>query len=400
MSKNYSPEHLTDSIVKNLVAPAKGNRIKYDDTVKGFGVRVTAAGARAFILNYRTRAHRDRRYTIGSYPDWKTAAARDHAGSLKQRISQGYDPVDAIQTERGAPTVADMCARFIDEHLPKTRPSTAGDYKAMIENEILPAMRSLKVAEVTYSDVDGLHRKITKRDAPYRANRTVAVLSKMFGLAIKWRMRADNPARGIERNPEVKRTRYLSGDELQRLSIALRQHENQQAANIIRLLLLTGSRRGEAQSARWQDFDLAAGVWTKPGAATKQKTEHRVPLSAPARQLLAELHKHAKKDAEYVFPGRVSFKSDVALDWAEICKVAKIKGARLHDLRHTFASILASSGLGLPIIGGLLGHTQAATTQRYAHLYDDPLRAAAERVGAVVSGQPSAEVHKLEKARK
>jgi integrase len=246
-------------------------------------------------------------------------------------------------------------------------------------------MKHLKVAEVTFSDVDDLHRKITKRGATYHANRVLALLSKMFNLSIRWGWRTDNPAKGIERNQEQKRNRYLSADELVRLTVALAEHHDQQAANIIRLLLLTGARRGEVQAARWEQFDLKAGIRVKPGSTTKQKTEHRVPLSAPARQLLRELWENASLDAEYVFPGRSDgHRIEIKADWAALCKAAGITGARIHDLRHTYASLLASAGLSLPIIGALLGHTQPATTARYAHLLDDPLKQATERVGAIL----------------
>src|SRR4051812_28246844 len=152
--------------------------------------------------------------------------------------------------------------------------------------------------------------------ASYQANRTVALLSRLFNLAIRWGWRADNPAKGIERNQETKRHRYLSSDELARLTVALAEHPDQQAANILRLLLLTGARRGEVQAAKWADFDLGAGVWVKPGATTKQKTLHRVPLSAPARQLLADLHDD-RGESEYVFPGRLGqHRVEVKGNWA------------------------------------------------------------------------------------
>jgi integrase len=207
----------------------------------------------------------------------------------------------------------------------------------------------------------------------------------MFSLAIKWEMRPDNPAKGIERNPEQRRDRFLSGDELARLTEALADHSEQQSANAVRLLLLTGARRGEVLSATWDQFDLENGVWTKPSAHTKQKKDHRVPLSAPALQLLSDMN--AASTSDHLFPGK---SPDVPMTeikhfWAAVCRKAKIRDCRLHDLRHTYASILASSGLSLPIVGALLGHTQPGTTARYAHLYDDPLREATERVGAVVS---------------
>jgi integrase len=392
-------QHLTDGVVKSLPPPEAGNRITYDDDVKGFGIRVTAAGARAFVLNYRTRSGRERRYTIGSYPDWKTTAARGEAAELKKRVDRGEDPQGGVEADRTAKTVADMCQRFKDEHLPKLRDSTAKEYGALIDSYILPELKHVKVADVTYSEVDDLHRKVSKH-APYRANRVVALLSKMFSLAMRWEWRTGNPAKGIERNQEAKRQRYLAGDELGRLTKALAEHDDQQAANIIRLLLLTGARRGEVLSATWDQFDLTTGVWTKPGSTTKQKTEHRVPLSAPARQLLAELREKAAKDAEFVFPGRgeEGHRVEIKGDWAAICEAAEIIEARMHDLRHTYASMLASVGLSLPVIGALLGHSQPATTARYAHLFDDPLRVATERVGAIVTNASTADVIKMREA--
>jgi integrase len=405
---------LTDSDVKKLALPASGNRITYDATVKGFGVRVTSAGARAFILNYRA-AGRERRITIGSYPDWKTTDARDEAKAMKRRIDIGDDPMGERHADRGAATVNDLADRFDAEHLTKRRPSTQVDYRSILRLYIRPTLGAMKVADVRHTDVDRMHAKIAKT-APYRANRTVAVLSKMMALAVKWEMRTDNPVIGIERAPEEKRERFLAPAEIARLSEALAAHLEKTSANVVRLLLLTGARRGETLAATWSQIDLTSGMWTKPAATTKQKKEHRVPLSAPALQLLSGMKAEADKENERRMHDKLEpitclFPSmdgkpliDIKHFWASICRTAGLavqvekkdaKGrtvmiwqptVRLHDLRHTHASILASLGLSLPIIGRLLGHTQAATTQRYAHLADDPLRVATERAGAVISG--------------
>ncbi|WP_299642771.1 site-specific integrase [Devosia sp.] len=407
-------QKLTDTIIKTLPVPVSGNRISYDTEVKGFGCRVTAGGARSFILNYRTRSGRERRYTIGQFPAWKTGAARAEAGELKKAIDRGDDPLASLEADRGAKTVADLVVRFREEHLPKTRSSTARNYGLLIDKFILPELRHHRVAEVGYTDIDGLHRKVTKTGAPYQANRSVAVLSKMFTLAIRWGWRTDNPAKGIERNPEEKRHRYLSPAELAKLTDALASAEDVQAANIVRLLLLTGARSGEVMAARWDQIDLTSGVWTKPGSTTKQKTLHRVPLSAPARQLLVDIRleaeaavkKRGRDVSDFVFPGRGSpHRVEIKYAWVDLCVAAGIitteaikdaKGrdvikvrpsARIHDLRHTYASVLASAGLSLPIIGALLGHSQPATTARYSHLMDDPLRAATERAGAIVTAR-------------
>jgi integrase len=139
---------------------------------------------------------------------------------------------------------------------------------------------------------------------------------------------------------------------------------------------------------RWSDVDLGGGTWTKPASTTKQKTDHVVPLSAPARQLLTEIGavqagKH-KPLGEFVFPRGAGHIVSITKAWAVICKAAGISGLRIHDLRHSFASQLASGGASLPLIGALLGHSNPATTHRYAHIFDDPQRAAVERVGAVI----------------
>jgi integrase len=396
---------LTDSIVKRLTAPASGNEIAYDADIKGFGCRVTAAGTRAFVLNYRRKADgRERRITIGSFPDWRTASARDEAKRLKRYIDGGGDPVGDIKKGRAAPAVADLCKRFKDEYLPRKRASTQDTYRQQMRADIEPALGRAKVAAVTHDDVDALHRRITDHGTPIHANQVIALLSRLFTLAIRWGWRQDNPCKGIERNPEHKRQRYLTGAELVKLTAALAELQDVDAANAVRLLLLTGARRGEALSARWRDFDLDAGVWTKPGATTKQKTTHRVPLSAAACQLLTDMRAQADPEVEWLFPARRSHRAphrrDVNDAWAALRKTADIPDVRLHDLRHTFASVLASSGLSLPIIGQLLGHTTAQTTHRYAHLFDDPLRAATERASAVITGASSADIVPLPDRRR
>jgi integrase len=376
---------LTDSAIRKLGPPAVGSKITYDIKPRGFGVRITAGGVIAFVLNYRVRGTgKERRYTIGRYPDWSIAAAREEAEKLRGEIARGGDPVGDDKAERDALAVADLCERFEAEHVDKLRAHTQADYRAAIRNDIKPALGKLKIAAVDFEHVDRLHRKISQR-APTLANRVLAVLSKMFALAIKWRLRPDNPCKGVERNREEKRRRYLNRktDELGRLFKALTEYPDKQAANIFRLLLLTGARRGEVLSAKWEQFEKKPGWWVKPPTSTKQKREHEIPLSAPARQLLASL---PKLHDEWLFPGRGGQHHRINLDrsWGLICKAAGITGLRIHDLRHSYASTLVSAGVSLPVIGDLLGHSQPQTTARYAHLYDDTLLKAAESAGAIL----------------
>jgi integrase len=216
-----------------------------------------------------------------------------------------------------------------------------------------------------------------------RANRVGEILRKMFNLAIRWQIRTDNPAAGFSRFPEMPRDRFLSADEIKRLAEVLADHPNRRCANVIRLLLLTGARRGEAMNARWDQFDLENGIWTKPAATTKQRRLHRVPLSQAAVELLRAIRSSVPADCPWVFPGDIKGNplTDIQNFWEGVRKKAKLGDTRIHDLRHTFASLLVSGGMTLPMVGRLLGHTQAQTTLRYAHLYDDPLRVGLDQVG-------------------
>jgi integrase len=399
-------QHLTDAAIRRLPTPATGNKVHYDNEVGGFGCRVTAAGARSFVLNYLTKAGRERRITIGACGDWSTTDARAEAKRLRHLVDEGGDPLADLEAEREAPTVAELIDRFEAEHLPRKRPGTTEDYQRMLRVWIRPHFgQHTKVADVEFADIDRLHRKITRAGFDHRANRVIAVASKMFALAIKWGMRENNPVKGIERNLEHHRRRYLSADELMRLTKALAEHHDRQTADIVRVLLFTGCRRGEALSMRWADVDLAAGTWSKPPSSTKQREHHQVPLSAPARQVLSEIRARqmGKQHAvgEFVFPGAGGSGHVVELKraWRRICKAAGITGLRIHDLRHSFASQLVSGGASLPLVGALLGHSNPVTTARYAHLFTDPQRAAVERVGAVIAaaGQPAKAPVKLKR---
>jgi integrase len=361
---------------------------------------VTKGGAKSFVLNYRSNGI-ERRITIGSFPDWKVPAARKEATRLKRLVDVGFDPMAERHEERAAPTMNDLCDRYLTDHAPRKREKSRIEDAALISRWIKPELGNRKVADIRHADVDALHRKITSHGTPIRANRVMSLISKMFSLAMLWEWRDDNPARGIERNNEARRNRHLVGDELRRLIDALAAYPFQASANAIRLLLLTGARRGEALAARWDQFDLEEGVWTKPSSHTKQRKEHRIPLSAGTRLLLVEI-KASAGSSEFLFPasrGTVGHLTDIKHPWATICKLAGLTGLRTHDLRHSYASILASAGLSLPIIGQLLGHSQSSTTQRYSHLLDDPLRAATDRVGAIVAAagedKPAATVVRL-----
>ncbi len=367
---------ITDGQVKNLKAEAK-SRIHYDEKLRGFGVRVYPSGRKSFVLNYYYKG-RERRMVIGGYPEWTVLAARKQAEWFLVEIGKGRDPLEQRNNDRDAPTVQDMFERYEKDYMPKLAPRGAQDQRSMFIKSILPRLGSKKVEDVTFSDCEALHRHLTK-DRPLRANRVIEVLRRAFNLAIKWGWLERNPASGIEKNPEHKRERYLSPDEIRRLLIELDRHPQRTSCDAIRFILFTGCRRGEALNATWDQFDSELQIWTKPAATTKQRRLHRVPVSPEVSQLL-QLRRERSKSRFIFSSSRGRALTDIKKTWASVIKSADIKDARIHDLRHTFASIAVSQGQSLPIVGAMLGHTQAQTTMRYAHLIDDALKEAAEGV--------------------
>lgn len=400
---------LTDQIVRKALPPLHGQAMLWDDDLKGFGLRITTGGAKAFVLDYRAHG-RQRRITIGSFPDWSVAAARETAKNLKREVDLGNDPMAERQEDRAALTMNDLWEKYQREHLAQKSPRSQADERSMWEQIILPRFGKEKVMLIVTEHIDTLHRDITEiRKTPVRANRVIEVLRKAFNLAMRWKIIKENPVVGVRRNPEERRNRYLNKTEIAALVTALNEHKEQDSANAIKLLMLTGARKSEVLGATWEMFDLENGIWTKPSSHTKQRKLHRVPLSAPALRLLKEIKEESA--SVYVFPGADGKPlQDVKRTWSAACKKAgllepapkkdrkgrvmkdkngdpvmeMVPNVRLHDLRHSFASILVSGGASLPLIGQMLGHTQVSTTQRYAHLYDDPLRKAAEMVSDAI----------------
>lgn len=395
------PRKLTEKMLDSL---KPGDKV-YDTVVKGFFVR-WQKGGKSKVFGYRYRmGGKDRTATIGRHGpigtlgglpleadpknwlvDGPLKSARKEATRLAGLVASGIDPAHARDQAKTAPTMKDLADDYMARHGRFKR--TGVEDKRKIDKDILPAIGTMKVAEVTRRDIEDIHHK--KRNTPYAANRVLFLLSRMFNVAIGWGWRTDNPVKGVPRYDEASSERFLSPAELSRLSKVMSGHPEQRSVNAIRLLMLTGARRSEVLGATWSQFDLEVGVWTKPGATTKTNTEHRVPLSAPALKLLSDMKAEAQSD--YLFPGNIPGRPlrDIKRTWAGLCRAAEVEGVRLHDLRHTYASILASSGHSLLIIGRLLGHTKASTTMRYAKLYDDPLREATERVGVVVAGDGKA----------
>jgi integrase len=374
---------ISERTVKSLSLPEQGNSIHYDDELTGFGVRITAAGAVAFILNYRV-AGRERRITIGRHPEWSAEAARTEALNLKHEIRNRRDPLVAREKEHGEPLFADLARDYMEIYaLKNKRASSVRNDRQMLERIILPKLGRLRVIAVGQRDIEILHGSL--KATPYRANRVLSLLSKMFNLAIEWKLRADNPAKNVERYHEDTRETWLDMGQLRRLEAALTRYPDPEAADALRLLILTGARTGEVLKAEWPQFDLERGVWTKLSHHTKQQKIEHVPLSRVALVILRDMAK--RSSTSHLFPGKHGARVTLRRPWMQVLRSAGLADAvekngkrvwkpkvRIHDLRHTFASHLVSRGESLHKVGKLLGHTSPQTTARYAHVDDRALR--------------------------
>ena len=266
----------------------------------------------------------------------------------------------------------------------KTKPRTAVEYQRLLHKIIVPALGRRRVRDIRNQDVAKLHHDL--RATPYDANRALAVISKMFNLAEKWgdRPQGSNPCRHVEKYRERKRERLLSEVELFRLGDALASYDGSPfVVAAVKLLVFTGARLSEVLGLRWEWIDFERGEARLPDSKTGAKTLH---LPPPALEVLMNLPR--VEGNPYVIVGAISGARLVNLQkpWRAIRKAARLDDVRLHDLRHAFASVAAASGMGLPIIGKMLGHTQPATTARYAHLASDPVKAAAAAVAGKIEG--------------
>jgi integrase len=409
---------LNDTVVRELAPPIKGNKVHFDQpdanipetadiVTAGLGIRVTAAGHRAWVFDYRLKdgSGKQRRLTIARFPYLNTAAARKRARKLREEIEAGGDPQGEKAALRKVPTIAKLAEDYDAEQLAlvaakELRMSTLEGYRRLIRLYIKPALGSTRVTDLTKQDVKRLHRKITATGKKVQANRVVALLSAMMGYAIAEEIRADNPCtKAVDFNKEQPRTRSLTTDERARIAVELPKHTNP-AGRVLQFIMVTGCRKSEATHARWADFDLGAKVpvWNRKGPDLKAGRDHTLVLNKVAVQLLNMIREEARSElGEYVFTGsgpKVHI-VEIRKTWMAIKMAAKIEDFRIHDLRHHFASVLASSGASLSLIGVLLAHRSPSSTHRYIHLFKDAQLEATNRAGAVIAAdapEPAADV--------
>ena len=376
---------LTKRTVETLAA-RDSDYFVFDDELPGFGVRVLPSGRKTFLVQYRAGG-RTRRVKIGVFGTVTADEARKAARGYLGDVAHGANPAEAVYQDRKSPTLSYICDRFIDDHVAhRCKPTTQRDYQACIDLYIKPALGTRKIGDVIRADIAQLHHDM--RHKPSQANRALAVLSKLFNLVEVWGLRPDgsNPCRHVHKYPEEKRERYLSADEVSCLAATLdaveaEGSETAAAVNAFRLLLLTGCRLREIQTLKW-DY-VSPPYLLLPDSKTGAR---KIPIDDAVGDVLDRIER--VPDNPYVIVGKLPGQhlTDLQHPWRRIRKRAGLEGVRIHDLRHTYASHAISNGLPIEMVGKLLGHTQMQTTMRYAHLVDEPVRAAASRVASGLSG--------------
>jgi len=398
---------LTKRVV-DTIKPGDHRVIYYDSELKGFGLKVSPAGGKTWCVEYRPgargRSVSKRRMVLGSASTLTPDQARNAARDILARVALGEDPAASRSAAREMPNFRDFAARYLaEEAKAKLKPRTVVNYEIYLRKHAIPVIGSMKLDRIATSDIAKMHRLIGQAK-PMTANRVVQCISSIYRYAAICGLvlRGHNPASHIEAFREQRRERFLNSEELARLGDAIREAETTgilwevddrkptakhipkngrtiigpHAAAALRLLILTGARLRGILGLKWEYVDRERGLLFLPDSKTGRKT---IVLNAPALAVLSAL----PRVGSYVIMGDDPEKPrhDLNRPWKLVSKRAALEGVRLHDLRHTHASFRASAGLGLPIIGKLLGHTQSSTTQRYAHLDIDPLRRASENIG-------------------
>jgi integrase len=410
----------------DALAPRDKAFIAFDDDVKGFGVRVMPSGSKTYVLEYRPgaggRGVAKRRLSLGRCGSMTVEQARKAALNALAHIRLGSDPHAAKMGQRTALAVSDLIDAFVAGHVgTKLKFGTGVGYKIALV-KVRAVCGSTKAEALSRAQVAALHRSMAA--TPYQANRTLAAISSLYSWGERHGYLPEghgNPARKIGRYREQGRERFLTSDEMVRLGAVLVEGEtiglpyevddtkptakhapkadkrrvklDLFAIAAIRLLILTGARLREILHSKWEHVDFECGMIFLPDSKTGRKPVY---LSAASLAILASLPRI--EDNPFVIPGTKPGqpRADLKKPWAAVTKAAGLEGLRLHDLRHSFASVGAGASLGVPVIGKLLGHTQPATTARYAHLDADPIRRAVETIGITISAalnrKPSAEV--------
>ncbi|MEL6828268.1 MAG: tyrosine-type recombinase/integrase, partial [Pseudomonadota bacterium] len=398
---------MTAKITKSVVdaaKPAEKDSFIWDAELKGFGLKTTPKGRKVYIVQYRPPGHSTRRHTIGQHGSpWTPSTARQEALRVLGLVAAGADPREERRLAKTDITLSELCDLYLEKGTASKKASTIAMDRSRINAHVKPLLGRKRLKQISKADVSAFLRSIaegrTSKDVktgprgrsivkggPGVANRSLGMLAAIFEFAVENEFMSFNPARGVKKFKEGRPARFLSQIELGRLGDALKRAEiegaNLYALAAIRLLLLTGCRRNEILELKWEEVDFENGFLRLSDSKTGAKT---IPLGSAALEIISSLPRH--KDNPYVIIGEKLGGHLVGIQkvWAKVRASADLADVRIHDLRHSFASIGARSGESLLVIGKVLGHSTTSATSRYAHLSEDPVRQASDRISEYVS---------------
>lgn len=370
-------EKLTQKYVDGLQPANKRYEVR-DTEARHLVLRVTPSGRKTFVFFRRIHGKLKRR-TIGEFPDYTVIAARDEVARLNGIVAAG-EPLDPVKTE--PLTFAGLFQRFLEEHSKRTKRTWRQDEAEY--NRYLKGFADRQAAEIERGDIREWHSAMVRKHGNAQANRTLALIRKVYNFAIDCELLHHNPADRIKQAKVQSRERFLSPEELRRFFAEIEKPKHARWRDFFLLLLYTGQRRGNVQAMQWRHIDFDNGIWHIPRDQTKNEAPYAVPLIEEALSLLRD--RRGEVESEWVFPGnsKSGHVQEPKKPWADLCKDAGLEDVRLHDLRRTMGSYQAAGNTSLQIIGRSLGHKSSQATEVYARLQLDPVREAMQKAAAAM----------------
>lgn len=367
----------TKATLDSLPLPEAGKRTEYsDDRVPDLRLRVTSTGAKSFCVFKRVRGGSPIRETLGSYPAMTIDQARTKAAEVVANIAGGANPSEVRRAARGELTFGQLFNEYLERHARPNKRTWKQDQQNY-DRYLKTPLQAKKLSQIDRQTIRRLLDSITSNGLPTVANRIKALISSIYSQGIEWGHTTSNPVIGIRANRETSRDRFLQEEELDRFLLALSETPDDNLRDFVWIAFLTAARRSNVMAMRWADIERSRKTWTIPASESKNRQPLHIPLHDLAIEILEARLARRTDSSIYVFPGtgKTGHLVEPKKGWYALLERAGIEDFRFHDLRRTNASWQAISGVSNVIIAKILGHQSQQSTQVYARLSMEPVRA-------------------------